>query len=111
MSREWKTSKCSLFRLPFEKKLLQADYYVGKPLGSFIPLEQYPIERDGNCFFRAISAALTGSENHHEKIRGKVYRFIGVQGASDITRYLELKFSNLSSKQYLLQSQMGSDHI
>ena len=49
ISREWQISKCNLLQLPFEKKQPQADYYVGKPLGSFIPLEQYPIERDGNC--------------------------------------------------------------
>ena len=28
-----------------------------------------PIKGDGNCGFRSISYALTGSENNHEKIR------------------------------------------
>ena len=55
---EWQISKCNLLGLPFEKSLSHAEYYIQQPLSSFVPLEQEPIEPDGNCFFRALSAVL-----------------------------------------------------
>ena len=108
---EWQISKCNLLGLPFEKPLSHAEYYIQQPLSSFVPLEQEPIEPDGNCFFRALSAVLTGSQSNFAKLRGEIYRFIGIQGAGFISRYLQVKFSEQSPTEYLLRSQMDADHI
>ena len=111
ISKDWQISKCNLLGIPFEKELSQANYYIGQPLGGFIPLELHPIEPDGNCFFRAISAVLSGSQDYHKKLRGEIYRFIAVQGASLISRYLEVKFNGESPREYLLRSNMDTETI
>ena len=107
--KDWQISKCDLLGLPFENELSQANYYIGQQLGGFIPLELHTIKPDGNCFFRAISAVLSSSQDYHKKLRGEIYRFIAVQGASFISRYLEVKFNGESPREYLLRYNMDTE--
>lgn len=36
------------------------------------PILCFPIESDGNCFFRAISLCITGTEVQHQKVRKEI---------------------------------------
>ena len=85
--------------------------YTGHQLQSVAPLAELPIERDGNCLFRAMSAVLTGSQEAHGKIRAEVCRYMTVQGASFVSRYLESKFISNWPNEYLLNSQMDANEI
>ena len=38
-----------------------------------------PIQPDGNCFFRALSAVLYGHQNKHQEFRNQLVHFIGSQ--------------------------------
>lgn len=40
------------------------------------PVHASKIISDGNCFFRAISFAITGSQDHHHEIRKKKHATI-----------------------------------
>ena len=74
-----------------------------------VPLAEYKILGDGNCLFRAFSAILTGSQVSYTKVRAEICRFIVVQGAGFISRYLETKFENVTPVQYMKKYQMDSD--
>uniref|UniRef100_A0AAX7UK93 ATP-dependent DNA helicase n=1 Tax=Astatotilapia calliptera TaxID=8154 RepID=A0AAX7UK93_ASTCA len=57
---------CTQLNVEFEKISVPASTCVGL-LG--VPCKNESIVADGNCFFRAISQVVTGTQKHHRKIR------------------------------------------
>ena len=107
---DWLRSKCKHLGIEFITTLIQPLTYIGHQLQSVAPLAELPIAKDGNCLFRAISAVLTGSQKRF-KIRAEVCRYMAVQGASFISRYLESKFNPLTPTKYLLDFQMDVNMV
>lgn len=68
------------------------------------PYRLYKTKGDGNCFFRAISFCLSGSENSYHVIRDKVVQHMSTKIKNAMTDYL-----NKNISQYLLESGMVND--
>lgn len=74
-------------------------------LGS--PCKNESVVADGNCFFRAISQAVTGSQKHHCKMRLAVCKEL----ERNADKYKSILCSNYSSvSDYIVQSQMKYIH-
>ncbi|XP_073346954.1 uncharacterized protein [Pagrus major] len=65
------------------------------------PCKNEKIVGDGNCFFRAVSQAVCGTENNHRKIRLAVYKQLR---ASPLAYTLRPEYSSMSD--YLSRSRM-----
>lgn len=70
-----KLKLCSNLQIPvFPKNASHVQCVSKEPSGP--PLQCHTIIGDGNCFFRAISFSLTGSEDAHEILRSKMCKHI-----------------------------------
>ena len=96
---------CSVLNVDFVKVggLLSGEVgHVG------VPCRNEKIVPDGNCFFRAISQAVSGSQKHHRKIRLAVCKEL----ERNADKYQSLLRSEYSSVlQYIQQSRMRSEHL
>ncbi|XP_062612107.1 uncharacterized protein LOC134273904 [Saccostrea cucullata] len=72
-----------------------------------VPRSCKDIERDGNCFFRAISFSLTNSEIHHKQIREAVCKHL----LKNETEFRQFMRSEGSLQSYLLSSKMTQEGI
>ncbi|KAK6167006.1 hypothetical protein SNE40_021119 [Patella caerulea] len=68
------------------------------------PSEMKSIIGDGNCFFRSISYALTGTENHHRKIRLAVVKHLKTHAAL-FKQYLRSDYTSVLD--YITRSRMN----
>ncbi|XP_029949267.1 uncharacterized protein LOC115389839 [Salarias fasciatus] len=91
---------CSRFDVDFERVSASASSQVGS-LG--VPCRKEKVVADGNCFFRAISQAVSGSQKHHRKIRLAVCKQLEKE-AAQYQGLLRSEFSSVS--QYIQQSRM-----
>ncbi|XP_029954136.1 uncharacterized protein LOC115393324 isoform X3 [Salarias fasciatus] len=91
---------CSRFDVDFERISASASSRVGL-LG--VPCRKEKVVADGNCFFRAISQAVSGSQKHHRKIRLAVCKQLEKE-AAQYQGLLRSEFSSVS--QYIQQSRM-----
>uniref|UniRef100_A0A672F4L9 ATP-dependent DNA helicase n=2 Tax=Salarias fasciatus TaxID=181472 RepID=A0A672F4L9_SALFA len=91
---------CSRFDVDFERISASASSRVGS-LG--VPCRKEKVVADGNCFFRAISQAVSGSQKHHRKIRLAVCKQLEKE-AAQYQGLLRSEFSSVS--QYIQQSRM-----
>ena len=67
------------------------------------PCKTKTIKEDGNCFFRAVSYALSGTENNHNVIRLAIVKHLKENSA---VFYSHLRSGYQSVDDYLIQSQM-----
>lgn len=86
----------------FERPTCQASKQVGL-LGS--PCKNESIVGDGNCLFRAISQAVSGSQNHHLKIRSALCKELQ-RNADKNNKILHSQYSSVSD--YLVKSKINS---
>ncbi|XP_065664824.1 putative uncharacterized protein DDB_G0282133 [Hydra vulgaris] len=54
------------------------------------PLGVHRVKGDGNCFFRAVSFIITGNEDDHESIRGKIVNHMCNEIQDEMTGYLNM---------------------
>lgn len=74
ITKEWQKEKSKLLDIPLEKYIRCSDmkqFYQDTP-----PLETLTVRGDGNCFFRAISAVVSGSEAEHMTVRTAVTKHV-----------------------------------
>ncbi|XP_061923815.1 uncharacterized protein LOC133663392 isoform X1 [Entelurus aequoreus] len=90
---------CSLLKIDFMKVGGLVHREVGY-LG--VPCLREKIVPDGNCFFRAVSHAVSGSQKNHRKIRLAACR----QLEKNEARYRGLLRSDMSLLEYIKQSRM-----
>ncbi|XP_033760253.1 OTU domain-containing protein 1-like [Pecten maximus] len=74
VSKHWQKEKADMFKIDVKT------YFKYGPRKSFYdkspPKQTIPIRADGNCFFRAISAIITGSESDHLRVRELITKHI-----------------------------------
>jgi hypothetical protein len=68
---QWQEEANGNLKLKIAKK-----HRKGEPKPLTKPKNVINIKGDGNCYFRSISFALTGSEKNHEKIRDRIVSFM-----------------------------------
>ncbi|XP_074526296.1 uncharacterized protein LOC141790369 [Halichoeres trimaculatus] len=93
---------CSRFNLEFVKLGGPVSTRVGL-LG--VPCRNERIVADGNCFFRAISQAVSGSQKHHRRVRLAVCKHLQRNG-SHYSTLIRSEYSSVS--EYIQQSRMAS---
>ena len=72
---EWKRDQCALFRF---KKSGSTSHGAPGHFPIDVPPEKVrAVKGDGNCYFRAISVALSGCETFYGPLRSYVVQFIG----------------------------------
>lgn len=74
LSEEWQKEKAKEFGIKVVKsfKYGATKYYHDRTP----PTETIAVEGDGNCFFRAISMCITGSENEHMRVRELITKHV-----------------------------------
>ena len=82
----------------------------GEKIKWFQPWKCEDIKGDGNCLFRCFSKILTGTENHHLKIRGEICRYMITTGRDTMGWYFNQVYSNTPA-QYLRMSGMVMEVI
>ena len=90
---------CKQLSLPFKRQ--RSDYTSCKDAGK--PDTCYKIERDGNCFFRAISYAISNTESNHGKVRTSICGF-AIQNQELVQSFLRPEFKSVNS--YMISSHM-----
>lgn len=79
LDAQTRSNICKTFNL-INRKKIENDY---KNVGSLCiekAKHQKKMERDGNCYFRAISVALTGHQTAHLKMRQLICEYIEIHG-------------------------------
>lgn len=76
VDEEWQTFHCNKLNFIFEQQFTCLRFRRPIPLTQ--PLGIVKIEGDGNCWFRAISYVITGSEKYHNEIRCAVVKHMAV---------------------------------
>lgn len=75
LSEEWQKEKAKAFGIKVVKSFRFGNtkyFYDRTP-----PSKTVPVEGDGNCFFRAISMCITGSETEHTRVREHITKHVG----------------------------------
>ena len=90
---DWQISKCNDLEIIKKHKAVETKVISR-------PKDVIPIRGDGNCFFRCISYAITGSQAAHKQIRNDIVSFM-----KDKPR----KIQNHFGKKYLVDSRMEED--
>ncbi|XP_016400038.1 OTU domain-containing protein 4-like [Sinocyclocheilus rhinocerous] len=93
-------SLCTLLNVDFEKTNVPLFTRVGL-LGA--PCKNDSIVADGNCFFRAISQAVTGTQKYHRKIRVAVVQQLE-KNSVKYQNILRTEYSSMS--EYINKSKM-----
>lgn len=91
---------CTQFNVEFEKISVTASTCVGL-LG--VPCKNESIVADGNCFFRAISQVVTGTQKHHRKIRFAIVKELE-RNAAIYRNILRTEYSSVEN--YIQKSKM-----
>ncbi|VDI78599.1 Hypothetical predicted protein [Mytilus galloprovincialis] len=97
---KWQAVQTIKFKLPV---LFVHHFYSSESLIQ-VPTNIHPIIGDGNCFFRAVSFIMTGSEDYHEAVRKHLTAYMMT---------IPLKLSTvlpprITVRQYLQKSNMAS---
>lgn len=71
----WQTKQCDKLKLPLIRPL-NIKPKGQQPLRDLIPSEIFSEFGDGNCLFRCLSRAVTGSSCYHEEVRELIVRHI-----------------------------------
>ena len=71
------------------------------------PKKFYVIKADGNCYFRAVSFILTGSEKYHFVVRQAICDFIEIH-YNDLNVFLD---EHNNGEHYLKEKEMRNDMI
>jgi hypothetical protein len=95
-TKDLQQSLCNTLSLTLE---CEHEPCSNKNLGT--PTEIHEIKGDGNCLFRALSYAITGSQGYHKEVREKVIKHMKI-----IEKLLLPHIKNLSS--YLDSSRMAN---
>ena len=90
---------CSDLELPL-MVMHKKDNKMAKPLEK--PSKLYKIIGDGNCFFRALSYAVTGRQNYHNIVRAKIIQHMR-QNENALLAYM-----NSSVDEYLARTEMAN---
>lgn len=74
VTREWQDEKSKLFKL----KVMKQHRYGSQKVfyDKSAPKETVSVQPDGNCFFRALSCIVTGSEDDHLRVREAITKHI-----------------------------------
>ena len=91
---------CSNWDVDFVKDGCSHSLQVG-PLG--VPCSKQKVVADGNCFFRAVSQAVSGSQKHPRKIRLAVCKELE-RNAERYSGFLRCEYSTVL--EYIQQSEM-----
>ena len=75
---------------------------AGQKLQAFAPWLCDSIGADGNCFFMCLSKEISGSEQHHAKLRGEIYRYMVSDGKDIIGWYFNQVLSITPSHVYTI---------
>ena len=94
ITEQWQKEKCQQLGITFVEKLEQQPTLTGSPLTKLIPRRTEKIEKDGNCFFRCISKLISGTKNHHIKLRAEVCRYMVTNGKPIIKQYIKTRVAN-----------------
>ena len=86
-SIEWKKKICSQLEISFETSIEQHSRLNGQKLDNFTPLRCDDIVGNGNCLFGCKSKILSGSENNHVKLRGKICHYMVTEGRNILGWY------------------------
>ncbi|XP_060082860.1 uncharacterized protein LOC132562148 [Ylistrum balloti] len=74
VSKRWQHEKAEMFKLRVKT------YFEYGPRKTFYdkspPNQTIPVRADGNCFFRAISVIITGSESEHLRVRELITKHV-----------------------------------
>ncbi|XP_034537730.1 uncharacterized protein LOC117811513 isoform X3 [Notolabrus celidotus] len=99
LRREVSEALCK--QLNVESEIVDA---VSSEVGQLgVPCKNESIQGDGNCFFRAVSQAVSGTQKNHRKVRLAVVK----QMESNVAKYKSLLRSEFSSvAEYLRESKM-----
>ncbi|XP_061601162.1 uncharacterized protein LOC133463585 [Cololabis saira] len=100
LSKDVAQSICKRLNVVFEKVDQQVAVGVGL-LG--VPCKNENIEADGNCFFRALSQAVSGTQSSHRKIRLAVVKHLQ-KNASEYISILRSEYSSVAD--YVRESKM-----
>jgi hypothetical protein len=65
----WQIEKCDFFNIQLSQKNNSSSNTRRQPLNFSRPDETQNILGDGNCFFRALSFVITGSQSNHAYTR------------------------------------------
>nr|XP_047127156.1 uncharacterized protein LOC124808083 [Hydra vulgaris] len=76
---------------------------VGNINLTLCPQGLHRIKGDGNCFFRAVSFIITGSEDEHKQIRDKVVNHMCNQIHDEMTGYLSMPIQTHICKTRMLE--------
>ena len=85
--------------------------HTGILLSKIISWQTEKISMDGNCFFRCISKMISGTEDHHAKLRAEVCRYMVTDGKPIINRYLKTFSEDCAPVSYLKKSAMTENGI
>ena len=111
VTEEWQKQKCHQLGISFGETFEQQPTLTGTLLSKIIPWQTEKISMDGNCFFRCISKILSGTQDHHMKLRGEVSRYMVTNGRSIIKRYLKTFSMDASPVTYLKKSGMTESGV
>ena len=107
----WQKQKSQEMGIKFYENFEQQPALTGSLLSELIPWQTENIERDGNCFFRFISKMITGTEDHHVKLRAEICRYMVTTGRALIKRYLRTFTNDTTPVEYLKKSGMTENAI
>ena len=95
---DWQKEKCALLDFPFKEPIDQHSSMAGQKLQAFAPWLCDSIGADGNCLFRCLSKVISGSEEHHAKLRGEICRYMVSDGKDIIGWYFNQVLSTTPSE-------------
>jgi hypothetical protein len=101
----WQMNRCPIIKLVVHSTSYPV--YKSDNMVIGIPKDKKTIRGDGNCFFRSISFALTGNEDHHLEVRKCVVEHILFLG-DKIKSFLQ---ANHTAKSYIKNSNMTKSGI
>ena len=99
LTRDIQPSLCDLLSIPCHMQT--SEYTYCKDAGT--PGICFEIERDGNCFFRAVSYAISNTQSNHEKVRTSI--------CNSALKKKELMQSFLRSQSESVDSYIKSSHM
>ena len=95
---DWQKEKCALLDFPFKEPIDQHSSVAGQRLQAFAPWLCDSIGADGNCLFRCLSKVISGSEEHHAKLRDEICRYMVSDGKDIIGLYFNQVLSPIPSE-------------
>ena len=95
---DWQKEKCALLDFPFKEPIEKLSSMAVQKLQAFAPWLCDSIGADGNCLFMCLSKVISGSEEHHAKIRGEICRYMVSDGKDIIGWYFNQVMSTTPSE-------------